>query len=90
MLFQARMARHQQEMLMVSSMYHTRTGHLEQMFMGSTHTYSAPGVGYGFANMNLLQGAAESKRVQDIAFDPANDSRTLTIGQLEQRWRAVE
>ncbi|KAI1407724.1 hypothetical protein F5Y13DRAFT_183156 [Hypoxylon sp. FL1857] len=56
MLFRVQMALNQQQLLNVTSSYYNQAGMLQEITHGSTHTYGAVGVGYGYANMDLLQG----------------------------------
>ncbi|KAI0405165.1 hypothetical protein F4802DRAFT_615118 [Xylaria palmicola] len=65
------------------------TGQLEPVTYGTPYTYSAPGVGHGFANMNALQGAAYEQQALDVAAG-IGGSHILAVQQLEQRWKAVE
>lgn len=90
MLFQARMALQQQQFLNVTSSHYKAVGQMEQTMYGTPYTYSAPGVGYGFANMSSLQGAAYERQALDVAASAGAPSKVLIVGELERRWRAVE
>ncbi|KAI1387132.1 uncharacterized protein F4822DRAFT_274985 [Hypoxylon trugodes] len=90
MLFRAKMALKQQRMLNITSSYYNMAGMMQESTYGSSYSYGAAGVGYGYANMNLLQGAMYSQQAQNVSASVTNGSAVFVIGQLEQRWRAVE
>lgn len=90
MLFRARMALNQQQVLNATSSFYNNMGMMEEITMPSLHTYSAAGVGYGYANMNLLQGAKYGQQAMNITMNAANGNSVFIVRQLEQQWRAVE
>ncbi|KAI1211153.1 uncharacterized protein F4807DRAFT_419220 [Annulohypoxylon truncatum] len=90
MLFRAKMALKQQSFLNTTSTFYNSLGMLQQTSMGSSHTYGAAGVGYGYANMNLLQGAMYGQQAMAVSSSAVNGGTVMLVGQLEQRWRAVE
>ncbi|KAI1102709.1 hypothetical protein F4804DRAFT_312299 [Jackrogersella minutella] len=90
MLLQAKMALNQQKFLNVTSSFYNHAGMLDEITYGSSHTYGAAGVGYGFANMNLLQGAMYGKQAMAAGASAVNGGTIMLVGQLERRWRAVE
>ncbi|KAI1473636.1 hypothetical protein F4774DRAFT_423093 [Daldinia eschscholtzii] len=90
MLFRAKMALNQQQFLNVTSSYYKQAGMLQDINYGHTHTYGAAGVGYGYANENLLQGAIYAQQAAQVGSSVANGSAVLLVGHLEQQWRAVE
>ncbi|KAI1801979.1 hypothetical protein F4811DRAFT_427100 [Daldinia bambusicola] len=90
MLFQAKMALNQQKMLNITSSHYNNMGMMQAATYGNTYTYGAPGVGYGYANQNLLQGAIYGQQAAQVGASVANGSAVLVVGQLEQLWRAVE
>ncbi|KAF3068476.1 hypothetical protein GL218_08274 [Daldinia childiae] len=90
MLFQANMALNQQRFLNVTSSHYNQVGMLQDITYGHTHTYGAAGVGYGYANENLLQGAVYAQQAAQAGVSAASGSAVLLVGQLEQQWRAVE
>ncbi|KAI2470185.1 hypothetical protein F4781DRAFT_391465 [Annulohypoxylon bovei var. microspora] len=90
MLFRAKMALNQQKFLNVTSTFYNQAGMLQDITMGSSHTYGAAGVGYGYANMNLLQGAMYGQQAMAVGSGAVNGGTIMLVGQLEQRWRAVE
>lgn len=87
---QQKMAQQKQKMLNLTSSHYTRLGHSQEMTYGSAYKYSAPGVSSGFANSNSLQGAAYRQQANNLAADLGTANVSLAVGQLEQRWRAVE
>ncbi|KAI1446501.1 hypothetical protein F5Y02DRAFT_407801 [Annulohypoxylon stygium] len=90
MLFRAKMALNQQSFLNATSAFYNSAGMLQEISMGSSHTYGAAGVGYGYANMNLLQGAMYGKQAMAVSSSAVNGGTIMLVGQLEQRWRAAE
>ncbi|KAI1451471.1 hypothetical protein F4805DRAFT_463769 [Annulohypoxylon moriforme] len=90
MLFRAKMALNQQSFLNATSTFYNSAGMLQEITMGSSHTYGAAGVGYGYANMNLLQGAVYGQQAVAVSSSAVNGGTIMLVGQLEQRWRAVE
>ncbi|KAI0113493.1 hypothetical protein F4814DRAFT_347995 [Daldinia grandis] len=90
MLFQAKTALNQQRFLNVASSHYNQAGMLEDITYGHTHTYGAAGVGYSYANENLLQGAVYAQQAAQAGASAASGSAVLLVGQLEQQWRAVE
>lgn len=88
MLFQAKMNSQQQMMLNTQSTFYHQMGLNNQLMYGSAYTYSAPGVGGGFANMDLLK--AEQYKQQAMGLMSNMPSATMQVGMLEQKWRAVE
>ncbi|KAI0968096.1 hypothetical protein F4678DRAFT_202179 [Xylaria arbuscula] len=89
-LSQQRMALHQQKFLNTMSSHHMVAGQLDQITYGMPYTYSAPGIGAGFANLNALQGAAYAQQATGVATGIGNGSHMMAVQQLEKRWRAVE
>ncbi|KAI0450244.1 hypothetical protein F5B21DRAFT_443233 [Xylaria acuta] len=87
---QAKMALQRQKMLNVMGSHYAFAGQLQQNTYGTPYTYSAPGIGSGFANSNALQGAAYGQEAMNIAADLGSGRISSAVGQLEQRWRAVE
>lgn len=88
LISQQKLALGQQQMLNTLSTFHTNSGQLQQIAYSTTHTYSAPGVGGGFANMDALQGAAYGQQAMGIT---AGAQGALgMVRNLEQQWRAVE
>lgn len=90
MLFRAKMALDQQQILNAVSSHYKQAGMLEDITDKSMYTYGAAGVGYGYANMNLLQGAIYGQQATAAGASAANPTATMLVGQLEQRWKAVE
>ncbi|KAI0856966.1 hypothetical protein F4860DRAFT_518381 [Xylaria cubensis] len=90
MMSQAKMALQQQKRLNLMSSHYTNLGQFQQNTYGSPYTYSAPGIGSGFANSNSLQGAAYGQQAMNIAADLGSGRISLAVGELEQRWRKVE
>ncbi|KAI1472781.1 uncharacterized protein F4812DRAFT_25011 [Daldinia caldariorum] len=90
MLLRAKIALDQQKMLNITSSHYNQMGMLEDVTYGHAYTYGAPGVGYGYANQNLLQGAIYGQQAAQVGASVVNGSATLLVGQLEQQWRAVE
>jgi hypothetical protein len=90
MLFQQRLALQQQQFLNVTSTHYKAAGQMEQTMYGTPYTYSAPGLGSGYANMNALQGAAYEKQALEVVATAGAPSQVLMVGELERRWRAVE
>ncbi|KAI1092034.1 hypothetical protein F5B19DRAFT_455988 [Rostrohypoxylon terebratum] len=90
MLFRAKMALNQQSLLNATSAFYNSAGMLQEITMGSSHTYGAAGVGYGYANMNLFQGAMYGKQAMAVSSSAVNGGMIMLVGQLEQRWRAAE
>lgn len=90
MMFQARMQLQRQKMLNTMSSHYTMMGQLDQITHVSSYTYSAPGIGYSFANADLLQGAAYGQQAMGIMANIGSGGLALAVQQLEQRWRAVE
>ncbi|KAI1758466.1 hypothetical protein F4782DRAFT_525163 [Xylaria castorea] len=89
-VYMAKMAQQQQKVLDVMSSHYTMAGQLQQNKYGKPYTYSAPGIGSGFANSNALQGAAYGQQAMNIAADLRTGRISLAVGELEQRWREVE
>ncbi|KAK5626535.1 hypothetical protein RRF57_002250 [Xylaria bambusicola] len=77
-----------QRILSRLSNHHNLMGSINQINYGTT--YGAPGVGYGYANMDLLQGAQYGQQATAVMTSILNGGYKNTIEQLEQRWRAVE
>ncbi|KAI2778332.1 hypothetical protein F4815DRAFT_246432 [Daldinia loculata] len=90
MLFRAKMALNQQRFLNVASSHYNQAGMLQDITYGHAHIYGAAGVGYGYANENLLQGAVYAQQAAQAGASAASGSAVLLVGQLEQQWRAVE
>ncbi|RYC61421.1 hypothetical protein CHU98_g4789 [Xylaria longipes] len=89
-MFQAKMALQRQKMLNVMSSHYTMAGQLQQITYGTPYTYSALGIGSGFANADALQGAVYGQQAMNITAGLGSGRISFTVGQLEQRWRAVE
>jgi hypothetical protein len=78
-------------MLNTSSSHYTNAGQLQENIYGkSDYTYSAQGVGYGYANLDALHGAAYGKQATDIVANVGSAGHVMAVRELEQRWRAVE
>ncbi|KAI0851215.1 hypothetical protein F5Y00DRAFT_251833 [Daldinia vernicosa] len=90
MIFRAKLALNQQRFLNVTSSHYNQVGMLQDITYGHTHTYGAAGVGYGYANGNLLQGAVYAQQAAQAGASAASGSAVLLVRQLEQQWRAVE
>ncbi|KAI0505758.1 hypothetical protein F5B22DRAFT_626696 [Xylaria bambusicola] len=88
LLAEANRALEQQKMLNVLSSHHNFMGSINQINYGTTH--GAPGVGYGYANRDLLQGAQYGQQATAVMMGILNGGYNNTVQQLEQRWRAVE
>lgn len=88
MLFEAQMNSQKQTMLNAQSNFHHQMGLSNDLFYGSAYTYSSPGVGGGFANVDLLQ--AEQYKQQAMGVVSGMPMITMQVGMLEQKWRAVE
>ncbi|KAI0602035.1 hypothetical protein F4775DRAFT_296738 [Biscogniauxia sp. FL1348] len=84
MLREQRAALERQRFLNVMSSHYTAVGGMRQVAYG----YGAPGVGYGFANMEMLQGAAYGNEARAATAGVGGAVATVQI--LERRWRAVE
>jgi hypothetical protein len=79
----------QQQMLNTLSSYHLVAGSIEQInHEPGPYTYSAAGVGHGFANMDLLKAADYEQQAMGMV--GGGSSAVLEVSMLEQRWRAVE
>ena len=87
-LFQAQMNSQKQVVLNAQSNFHHTMGLQDDLFYGSTHTWSAAGVGSGFANRDLL--LAEQYKQQAMGIVSGMPTATMQVGMLEQKWRAVE
>ncbi|KAI0441385.1 hypothetical protein F4803DRAFT_523611 [Xylaria telfairii] len=87
---QQKMAQQRLKAVDLQSSHHARLGHFQDMTYGSAYKYSAAGVGSGFSNYNALQGAAYRQQANNLAADLGTSNVSLAVGQLEQRWRAVE
>ncbi|KAI0105005.1 hypothetical protein GGR51DRAFT_200880 [Nemania sp. FL0031] len=87
-LEQQRIALNQQRMYNSMSSTYTFMGQLDQTNYGTAHAYSMPGVGYGFANGNALQGAIYGQQGADAAASIRAGGQA--IRQLTARWSAVE
>ncbi|KAI0382332.1 hypothetical protein F5Y04DRAFT_53174 [Hypomontagnella monticulosa] len=90
LLIQAKIGLDQQRFLNATSSFYNNAGMLQDITYGSPYTYGAPGVGYGFANANLLQGAMYSQQAFQVANNAAGPDKVFLVGQLERRWRDVE
>lgn len=89
-LFRAKLGVNQQQFLNTTSTFYNTMGMVEQTLYGNTHTYGMAGVGHGYANMNLLQGAMYNQQAMGIGTTAAGPGSVMIVGQLEQKWRAVE
>uniref|UniRef100_A0A8H7K5M6 Integral membrane protein n=1 Tax=Bionectria ochroleuca TaxID=29856 RepID=A0A8H7K5M6_BIOOC len=78
----------QQEMLNTQSTFHMVKGHMDQISYGTPYTYSAAGVGSGFANMDLLKSA--QLRQETFGMVAGAQNATWEVAALEKQWRAVE
>ncbi|CAH0047272.1 unnamed protein product [Clonostachys solani] len=78
----------QQDMLNTQSTFHMVKGHMDQISYGTPYTYSAAGVGSGFANMDLLQSA--QLRQETFGMVAGAQNASLEVAALEKQWRAVE
>ncbi|KAG9254788.1 uncharacterized protein F5Z01DRAFT_94492 [Emericellopsis atlantica] len=88
MVFQSRMGLFQQQSLNAQSSFYLNMGLGNETLYGSNYTYGAAGVGYGFANRDLLH--AEQLRQQAMGIMGDQSSRTMHVGMLQEKWKAVE
>ncbi|KAI1258160.1 hypothetical protein MGN70_001207 [Eutypa lata] len=88
-LFQSRLALSQQKMLNTVSSHYYMKGGLQELFTPSAYSYSQAGLGT-FANHDYLQGAQYAAQASGIVANATSGSNTFMVGQLEQKWRAVE
>lgn len=89
MLPQQEMMLPQQEMMHTDSNYHMVKGQMDELWLGSKYTYGAPGVGDGYANMDLLHSAQLSRQAGAGMIAGAQDA-LVQVQILEKQWRAVE
>ncbi|PKS05454.1 hypothetical protein jhhlp_008830 [Lomentospora prolificans] len=90
MLIESRLMLGQQQLLNANSLFYNNMGRLQEITMPSAYAYGAAGIGYGYANQSLLQGAMYGQQAMGVMQQATNPSRTLLVGQLERQWRAVE
>ena len=89
MIMQQKFNLEKQKMLGTLSTHHLVAGNVDQINYGpGRYTYGAAGVGYGFANMDLLKSADYQQQAMGVV--RGGSSAVLEVGMLEQRWRAVE
>ncbi len=72
------------------SLFYSNLGRTYANSVGSTHTFSAPGVGYGFRNEWELDGARLGKEAAALGDEIRHSSWTIPADELEARWRQVE
>ena len=82
-----RLALGRQIYLNQQSSFYTFLGNSVASTMGSTHTYSAPGIGYGFQNQYQLDGARYGRQAQQAGSQVQNPSANMSIGELESIWK---
>ena len=92
MLQQARFTAQMAGMARLQSVALTGVGNLLEISSNHHHTYTygQAGVGYGFDNMQQLQGAQYNAKANQLAAQAGNSGNILLVGQLETKWRSVE
>ncbi|KAI1867422.1 hypothetical protein JX265_000739 [Neoarthrinium moseri] len=92
LVFQQRQAASQQNMLNTLSMFHNNAGTLQQINSRGplAYTYNVPGHwgGYGYANLDLAQGAAAGQQAMGVLMGA--QGLVSQCAMLEQQWKAVE
>ncbi|CAK7230214.1 hypothetical protein SBRCBS47491_007511 [Sporothrix bragantina] len=77
-------------MARLQSVAYTGAGNLLEISSNHhDHTYGQAGVGYGFDNMQQLQGARYNVQANQLSAQ-VGGANILLVGQLENRWRSVE
>jgi hypothetical protein len=89
-IFQAKMEADQARFLGMMGSYYTSAGQMQQSMYGRHYDYGSPGLGYGFANISALEGARYNREAAEMSAGVGMAGRTLMVGELEKRWRAVE
>ncbi|KAI2607899.1 hypothetical protein GGR54DRAFT_643827 [Hypoxylon sp. NC1633] len=77
------------QVLNATSLFRNSAGMLQEITYGSTHMYGIAGVGYSFANQNILQGAMYGQQAAATGASVASGASTLLVGQFRRRWGAV-
>lgn len=76
-------------MARMSSVFYNAAGGIAAVGRNHHYTYGAAGVGYGYSNALQLTGAQYNAEANAMSTQ-LGGSKILIVGQLEQRWLAVE